>query len=285
MNGSCNHTREKLNPPTLEWKLMQKRVQNSICARNTSTRIPTSVSCRISYSTMSSNLPLAIACGVLVIASTSLVLYNVLSPGSRNESQHTSGTNASQRVEREDADRQPPANLEPPGQGLGLPPPPPPPYVPPAPAPPVYIIAPQMPMPMYNPPPLVEARPPFNPGPPPIRPGNQVSTVRPAFERLNDLQLLIRQRQPMYSEEWEEFHSTEPIADNVAFLIFSRTQRAPYVPRTLSLLEIRSEALKRVLRGCDSLKSLDALFDPISRVPSDLFQTNIRFMVTHYSIT
>lgn len=234
---------------------------------------------------MSSNLPLAVACGVLAIASTSLVLYNVLSPGSRNESQRTSRPNASQHVGREHADGQPPANPQPLAQPLELPPPPPPPYVPPAPAPPVYIIAPQMPMPMYNPPHFIEARPPVNLGPPPIRPGNQVSVVRPAFERLNDLQLLIRQRQAMYSEEWEEFHPTEPVGGNVAFLIFSRTQRAPLVPRTLSLLEIRSDALKRVLQGCDSLKCLESVYDPIFRVPLDLFYANNRFTVTYYSIT
>src|SRR5436190_646719 len=143
---------------------------------------------------MSSNLPLAIACGVLAVASTSLVLYNILSAGSRNQSQRTSRTNTSQYVRREDADAQLLANPEPPAQPFGLPPPPP--YIPPAPAPPVYIFAPPMPMLPYHPPPMIEAKLPINPCPPPNRRPDQVSVVRPAIERLNDLQLRVRQRQP-----------------------------------------------------------------------------------------
>src|SRR5437773_2252455 len=165
---------------------------------------------------MSSNLLLSIACGVLAVVSSSLVLYNVLSAGSRNQSQRT---NAWQHVRRENADAQPPPNPEPP---LGLLPPPP--YIPPA---PVYnIITPPMTMPPYYPPPVM-------PGPPPNRPPGQVAVVRPAIERLNDLQILVRQRQNMFAEEdWEEFRPTEPIGDNVAFIMFSRTHRAPFVPQT-----------------------------------------------------
>src|SRR5271169_4363700 len=93
---------------------------------------------------MSTNLRLAleVACGVIAIASTSLVLYNVLSASSRNAPERTSGTNRSQRDDTNDQN---------PAAPLGQMPLMPPPYMPPPPPPipPVYIVAPQMPMPQY----------------------------------------------------------------------------------------------------------------------------------------
>ncbi len=227
-------------------------------------------------------LALEVACGVLAAASTSLVLFNLLSASSRRSSERTSETNGSQSVRGDDTDAQTRATSSSPApstQPLGLPPPPA--YMPPSPIPPVYILTPPMPIPTYYPTPFIEPQRPVGPPPRPIQP---VSTVKPSIVRLNDLQLLVHQQQNIFTEQWDDFSPRELPTENVAFIILSRSQRTPFVPKTLFLLEILSDALKRVLKKCDCLRYVESVFDPAPQVPLNLLQANIRFTPTNYSI-
>ena len=128
----------------------------------------------------------------------------------------------------------------------------------------------QMPMPM--PMPFIGPQPP--PGPPlgpPMRPNNPVqavSSLKPSIERLNNIQLLVNQQQNIFTERWEDFSPRELIKDNIAFIIFSRSQRSQYVPKTVYILEIVSDALKRILKECDCLRYVESMFDPSPQVPS-----------------
>lgn len=229
-----------------------------------------------------SRLAIEVTLGVLAVVSTSFVLYNVLSASSRKPPERTSD---SQRVRRDDPDAHARENFlgpEPLMQPLGLPPPPA--YVPPPPppiVPPIYIVNPP---PTYPPAHFIEPRPRAVPPPPPPDPEEPLSTIKPAIQRVNDLQLRVHQQQNIFTEQWDDFCPKKLSTDNLAFVIYSRSQRTPFVPETLFLLEIVSDSLKRILKECDCLKYVESVFDPTPRVPSNLFRANIRFTPTNYSI-
>ena len=208
---------------------------------------------------------LAFVCGLLAATSVSLAAFTYFSrrweSSARNPNRPTERPRSAQAIDA--------GLLHAPGV-QGAPPPYPPPYAPaPQQAPgPIYVIAPQpiqIPIqPVVMPPPMPPQMGPPQMGPPPALP--PTATRIPPLVRLNDLQLMVHQQQNIFTERWEEYSPQEFPTQNLAFVVFARRQRYPFVPSTLFLLEIHSESLKRVLKGCDCLKYVESVFDPEPQV-------------------
>lgn len=221
---------------------------------------------RVSLSpiTMSTSF-LAFVCGLLAATSISLAIFTLLSRGRESAIHNPEGLNGRPRPAQA-MDVGPVQSSGPQGA--------PPPYAPAPPPPSIYVIAPQstpmpvqpyftQPPPQMRPPPF--PAPPFAP-PPLANPPPPVTTSVPPLVRLNDLQILVHQQQNIFTERWEEYSPCEFPTTDIAFLVFARRQRHSFVPSTLFLLEIYSESLKRVLKGCDCLKYVESVFDPRPQV-------------------
>jgi hypothetical protein len=142
----------------------------------------------------------------------------------------------------------------------------PPPYAPAPPPATIYVIPQVMPIPMQPYAPLPPPMPQMGHPPPPASPRPPVTIRVPPLVRLNDLQLLVHQQQNVFTEHWEEYSPREFPTKDTAFVIFARHQRLPLLPSTIFLIEICSESLKSVLKGCDCLKYVESVFDPRPRV-------------------
>lgn len=198
---------------------------------------------------MSTNVRLSFFCGMFAATSASLALYLFFQsrqePSSRGVS-NTSSTSDTDLLTRSTAEQHFPIPM------------------PPVAMPPVYMIAPpMMPMQPYPTPP---------PPPPPDYPPPVDAKFCPSIVRVNDLQLLVHERQNMFTDQWEEFSPRELPMENLAFVMRSRIQRTPWVPSKLVLLEIRSDALKRVLKECDCLRYVESVFDPMPEALLRLFK-------------
>ena len=205
---------------------------------------------------MSSNDYLAFVCGLFGATAVSLALFIFFDRHQRRAGEH--GVPAARGFDAGGVD---PGML-----------PPPPAYAPPLPAvPPIYIQVIPPPAPPSHIPPYYanntqhgHRRAPLSsdgPGQQPV-----VSTRIPSLQRPTDLQLLVHQQQNLYTQQWEEHSPTDLPTENVAFVIYSRTQRFPLLPAKIYLLEIYSEVLQDVLKDCDCLKFAESVFDAKPRV-------------------
>lgn len=210
---------------------------------------------------MSSSDYLSFVCGVLATTAISLALFILFGPHQKRSNEHEAPA-----VRDLDARGMEPGML-----------PPPPAYAPPLPAvPPIYIQVTSPPAPPPQQIPFVPYYPnpvPGNRTPPPADgPGPQpvVATRIPPIQRPTDLQLLVHQRQNLYTQQWEEHSPTNLPTENVAFVIYSRTQRFPLLPAKIYLLEIHSEVLMDILKDCNCLKFAESVFDAQPRVPDPI---------------
>lgn len=203
---------------------------------------------------MSTSNRVAFVCGVFAATSASLALFAIFSR--RRETSERAADTANDRVSAiRDIDA---AMLS------AVPQVPPPAYMPPPAAPPVYFItAPTVPVVQHYAP----APPPRMDPPPPPNPVRPLATVIPSLQRVNDLQLLVHQQQNIFTDLWEEHSPRKLATEDIAFVILSRTQRIPLVPAKIYLLEIYSDALKRVLTKCNCMKYVESVHDVRPQVP------------------